>query len=54
MQGDVTERRGDQFGVEEVLVLFVGELEEREGAAVGEAEEAVAVGADRAEELVLL
>ena len=46
------ERGRGEIWIEEILVLLVRELEERERAAVGEAEERVAVDALGAEQLV--
>ena len=54
VQRDVVERRERHLRPELLLVLRVGELEERERAAVAEPEEAVAVGALGAEQHVLL
>ena len=52
LHGDVAERRRGEIGIEEILVGLVRELEERQGAAIGEAEERVAVDALRAEQFV--
>ena len=49
---DVPERRRRQVGIEQVLVVVVGELEEGQRAAVTQAEERVAVDALRPEQLV--
>src|SRR5690606_20825675 len=54
VQCDVVEGRGGNRRGELGLVLLVGELEEGQRAAVTDAEEAVAVGALLAEQLVLL
>src|SRR5690606_3855310 len=54
VQRDVMERRWRHLRCEQLLVLLVGELEEGQRAAVTQPEEAVAVGALLAEQLVLL
>jgi hypothetical protein len=52
LERDVAERRRGQRRVEHLLVLGVGELEERQGTAVAEREEGVAVDPERPEQLV--
>ena len=54
LHGDVAERRRRQLRVEQLIVVLVGELEERQGTAVGEPEERVAVDPLGAEQLVRL
>ncbi len=51
-EGDVAERRRDQLGIEQIGVFLVGELEERQCAAVAEFEERVAIDAFGPEQLV--
>jgi hypothetical protein len=54
VESDVAERAGGQFRAELGLVIVMGELEERQRAAVGQPEEAVALGPHLAEQLLLL